>query len=97
MPDPQPRAIEAELPPIIAPGYTYGSVTDKISAIVLTRRPPMLWVAGLAFSFALVMLLLYAIAYLLTAGVGIWGWGTNDKYQWGADDLPRVATPLTRR
>ena len=25
------------LTPVIGPGYTYGSVTDKISAIVLTR------------------------------------------------------------
>jgi hypothetical protein len=30
------------------------------------------------------------------AGVGIWGWGTNDKYQWAADDLTRVAGPLTQ-
>src|SRR5262245_33609858 len=29
------------------------------------------------------------------AGVGVWGWGTRDKYQWGADDLGRVAGPLT--
>src|SRR5262245_57101625 len=31
------------------------------------------------------------------AGVGIWGWGTNDKYRWAADDLARVAAPLTGR
>jgi cellulose synthase/poly-beta-1,6-N-acetylglucosamine synthase-like glycosyltransferase/Leucine-rich repeat (LRR) protein len=31
------------------------------------------------------------------AGVGIWGWGTNDKYRWAADDLPRVAGSLTGR
>lgn len=26
--------------PILGPGYTYGSVSDKISAIVLTGRTP---------------------------------------------------------
>jgi cellulose synthase/poly-beta-1,6-N-acetylglucosamine synthase-like glycosyltransferase/Leucine-rich repeat (LRR) protein len=30
------------------------------------------------------------------AGVGIWGWGTNDKYQWAADDLAWVTGPLAR-
>jgi hypothetical protein len=29
--------------PVIEPGYTFGSVTDKISAIVLTRRTSAGW------------------------------------------------------
>ena len=32
--------------PIIGPGYTYASVTDKISAIVLTGRTPRGWLIG---------------------------------------------------
>jgi Ni/Fe-hydrogenase subunit HybB-like protein len=60
-------------PPVIGPGYTFASVTDKISTIVLTRRTPRGWWLGLALSFALVMVLLYAISYLLIRGVGIWG------------------------
>jgi molybdopterin-containing oxidoreductase family membrane subunit len=59
--------------PVIGPGYTYASVTDKISAIVLTRRVPRSWIGGFAVAFLLVMLLLYAVTYLLAAGVGIWG------------------------
>jgi Ni/Fe-hydrogenase subunit HybB-like protein len=59
--------------PVIEPGYTYASVTDKISAIVLTGRPPRSWFVGFGLAFALVMVLLYAIAYLLAVGVGIWG------------------------
>src|ERR1700720_1041409 len=58
--------------PILAPGYNYASVTDKISAIVL-RRPPKWWILGFAGAFALVMLLLYSVTYLLFVGVGIWG------------------------
>src|SRR3981081_1220853 len=58
---------------ILGPGYDYASVTDKISAIVLIRRPPRWWILGFAGAFALVMLLLYSITYLFAVGVGIWG------------------------
>ena len=59
--------------PVIGPGYSYASVTDKISAIVLRRRPPLWWIIGFAISFALVMVLMVALTYLLVKGVGIWG------------------------
>ncbi len=59
--------------PILGPGYDYASVTEKISAIVLKRRPPKWWIIGFAISFALVMLLMYALTYLVLVGVGIWG------------------------
>ena len=60
-------------PPVIEPGYTFTSITAKISAIVLTRRTSSVWLLGFGVSFMLAMLLMYAIAYLLIAGVGIWG------------------------
>ena len=59
------------VPPVIAPGHTFASVTDKISAIVLTRRTPRGWVLGFAASFALALLLLNTIAYLVLVGVGM--------------------------
>jgi molybdopterin-containing oxidoreductase family membrane subunit len=58
---------------IIGPGYTMGSITDKISSIVQGRRTPRGWWVGFGIAFALVMVLNVAIAYLLYAGVGIWG------------------------
>src|SRR5262249_21367626 len=69
-----PRVVDREpdLPPVIGPGHTFRSVTDKISSIVLTRRTPPGWVAGFAFSFLFVMLLGFAVGYLLIRGVGIW-------------------------
>jgi Ni/Fe-hydrogenase subunit HybB-like protein len=67
--------------PFLAPGHTYASVTDKISTIVLTRRTPKGWLFGFGLSFALTMLLLYAITYLLAVGVGIWG--VNIPVAWG--------------
>ena len=67
--------------PVIEPGHTFASVTDKISAIVLTRRTPWFWYLGFGLSFILVLILLFATAYLLTAGVGIWG--INVPVAWG--------------
>jgi molybdopterin-containing oxidoreductase family membrane subunit len=66
---------------VIGPGHTFGSVTDKISAIVLTRKTPKGWWIGFGLSFLLVMVLFYAIAYLLIAGIGIWG--VNIPVGWG--------------
>ena len=59
--------------PILGPGHDFASVTDKISAIVLSRRTPQWWIAGFLISFALVMLLMVSVTYLLVVGVGIWG------------------------
>jgi Ni/Fe-hydrogenase subunit HybB-like protein len=67
--------------PVLEPGYTYASVTDKISAITLQRPTSLGWVIGFGLAFALVMLLLLAITYLLAAGVGIWG--VNIPVAWG--------------
>ena len=58
---------------IIEPGYTFGSITDKISSIVLTGRTPRFWYLGFGLSFILVLVLLYCIAALLTIGVGLFG------------------------
>jgi Ni/Fe-hydrogenase subunit HybB-like protein len=66
---------------VIGPGHTFGSVTDKISAIVLTRRTPKGWLIGFGLSFVLVMIFLYAVTYLFTVGVGIWG--VNVPVGWG--------------
>ncbi|MGB5880228.1 MAG: NrfD/PsrC family molybdoenzyme membrane anchor subunit, partial [Thermoanaerobaculia bacterium] len=67
-------------PPIVAPGHTPGSVTDHISAIVLTRMPRWWW-AAFGASFALVMMLLFALTKLLFEGTGIWG--LNIPVGWG--------------
>ena len=59
--------------PVIEPGYTFGSVTDKISAIVLNRPASVGWFVGFGIAFLLTMMMLYAIGYLFVRGVGIWG------------------------
>ncbi|HSU43057.1 MAG TPA: hypothetical protein VLN42_02450, partial [Casimicrobiaceae bacterium] len=53
--------------------YSYASISDKISDIVLTRPTHWGWYAGLALCTALTVLFVVAIAYLFATGVGIWG------------------------
>ena len=73
----------APTPPLIPPGYTFGSVTDKISSIVLGRRTPYGWWAGFALAFFFAMLLFVSISYLVVKGIGIWG--NNQPVAWAFD------------
>ena len=59
--------------PVIGPGYNYATVTDKISAIVLSGHTPKWWIVGFAVAFTWLMILFACIGYLLVKGVGIWG------------------------
>ena len=58
---------------LIEPGHTFASVTDKISSIVLVRGTTKGWLFGFTIAFALLMLFMVAVSYLLAIGVGIWG------------------------
>jgi len=71
------------IPPVIQPGHSFGSITDKISAIVLTKHTPVVWfvVAGLGFLGTL--MLFAAIGKLLIDGVAIWG--NNQPVGWAFD------------
>src|ERR1043165_5146410 len=71
--DPMHAVVGSGTPPVIAPGHTFGSVTDKISAIVLTRGTPLGWWFGFLVAFALANVLLVSVTYLLLKGRGIWG------------------------
>jgi Ni/Fe-hydrogenase subunit HybB-like protein len=69
------------LSPVLEPGHSYATVTDKIASIVLTRPISLGWLAGFGLAFSVVMILNVAIAWLIIKGVGIWainipvGWG----------------------
>src|SRR5690242_10643486 len=69
------------LTPVLGPGHTFGSVTDKISSIVLTRPTSFGWYIGFALSFGFTALMTIAIGWLFTKGVGIWG--INIPIGWG--------------
>jgi len=68
-------------PPVIEPGHTMASVTDKISSVVLSGRPPLGWYVGFAIGFAGLQLLLASMAYLFFKGTVIWG--INIPVAWG--------------
>jgi len=71
--DPNRAVVGTGVPPVMAPGYTFGTVTDKISSIVLTRKPPLGWYFGFGAAFLLTLLLFAALTYLVVRGIGIWG------------------------
>ncbi|MGH9943110.1 MAG: NrfD/PsrC family molybdoenzyme membrane anchor subunit [Pyrinomonadaceae bacterium] len=70
-------------PAVIEPGHTFGSVTDKISTLVLRKGTPLGWYIGFAISFAVMNVLMFTIAYLLLTGIGIWG--NNVPVGWAFD------------
>jgi molybdopterin-containing oxidoreductase family membrane subunit len=70
-------------PPVVAPGHTFATVTDKISAIVLTRKTSLGWWAGFGIVFSLAGLLLVSLSYLVLKGIGIWG--NNIPVGWAFD------------
>src|SRR6185436_11360226 len=67
--------------PVIAPGHSFSTVTDKISAIVLTRSTGRGWWFGFGIAFLLVNVLLISLTYLIAEGTGIWG--VNVPVGWG--------------
>src|SRR5690348_13168686 len=69
--------------PVIEPGYTYESVTDSISSIVLRRKTPRGWWIGFGISLVLTLVLFVSIGYLLLNGPGIWG--LNIPVGWAFD------------
>jgi Ni/Fe-hydrogenase subunit HybB-like protein len=58
---------------VLEGAHTYGSVTDKISAIVLTRPYTKGWLFGFSVGFVLLMVLMTSVTYLFLKGIGIWG------------------------
>jgi molybdopterin-containing oxidoreductase family membrane subunit len=66
--------------PLIEPGHTFESVTDKIARVVLGGRHPLPWFIWLFIGFIGVNMLMVSIGYLLLTGIGIWG--TNIPVGW---------------
>ena len=69
--------------PVIEPGHTFRTVTEKISGIVLTKRHPLAWLITLLIGFIFVNVLTASIAYLFVKGIGIWG--NNIPVGWAFD------------
>lgn len=68
-------------PAVIEPGHSYGSITEKISSIVLGNKTPRSWWIGLGVGLLLLNVLMVSVAKLLFVGTGIWG--LNVPVGWG--------------
>ncbi len=67
--------------PVLAPGQSFTSVTEKISSIVLTPRTPLGWGFAFFVAFCVFQLFIISVTYLFYEGLGIWG--LNNPVGWG--------------
>jgi len=69
--------------PMITPGHSLASVTEKISDVTFlpVKKMPKEWFIGFAIAFMLLQLLFLGITWLLTQGTGVWG--LNVPVAWG--------------
>lgn len=70
-----PAVVQDRHPPLV------GSVSDRITSVVLQRRTPVNWYLAFAFSFAWTLVLFGAVTWLFIRGIGIWG--VNVPVGWG--------------
>jgi Ni/Fe-hydrogenase subunit HybB-like protein len=69
--------------PVINPGQSYASVTDKLTGLVLTKKTPLVWFFITGTFFMFLIGLIVALSYLLLKGIGIWG--NNIPVGWAFD------------
>ncbi|HEY4843689.1 MAG TPA: NrfD/PsrC family molybdoenzyme membrane anchor subunit [Terriglobales bacterium] len=67
--------------PVIEPGHTFSTITEKISNIVLKRPVSLGWILGFLIVFGMLNMLAGVLGYLFIKGVGIWG--INIPVGWG--------------
>ena len=63
--------------------HSYGTISDIISEVVLSPRPPLFWFMVTALSFVFVNVFLMAVTWLVLRGTGIWG--NNIPVGWAWD------------
>ena len=67
--------------PVLEPGYTYGTITDKVNDVILKKGTPKGWLAAVGVALLLCLVLLLSIGMLFYRGTGIWG--INNTIAWG--------------
>jgi Ni/Fe-hydrogenase subunit HybB-like protein len=76
-----PKAATYEPAPLIEPGHTLASISDKIGGVVLSARTPLTWFLVVSIGFMIMGMLGMAVTWLLIKGTGIWG--VNIPIGWG--------------
>jgi Ni/Fe-hydrogenase subunit HybB-like protein len=77
--DPLPPGMETT--EVLAPGHTYGSVTDKIGDVILKRKFGVRFQMLIGLCAMIVTIFTGGVGYLFAKGVGIWG--INMPVAWG--------------
>jgi Ni/Fe-hydrogenase subunit HybB-like protein len=67
--------------PVIQPGHTFATITDKVASIVLRRPITNGWLVGMVICFLILQWFLFAVCWLFYKGVGVWG--VNIPIGWG--------------
>ena len=67
--------------PVLGPGQTYATVTDRVSGVILTKETPKGWFMGFGIAFLGMMLMLFSLTVLFAKGTGVWG--LNNTVAWG--------------
>src|ERR1019366_5774902 len=67
---------------IIAPGHTFGTITDQIASVVLTKKTPYVVMGTFAVAMGLLLLFLLAVGLLFTKGLGVWGLRGPTMWAW---------------
>ena len=75
------KAADYEPAPLIEPGHTLSSISDKIGNVVLSSHTPLTWFVVVSIGFMIMGGLGMAITWLLIKGTGIWG--VNVPVCWG--------------
>jgi molybdopterin-containing oxidoreductase family membrane subunit len=69
--------------PVLAPGHSYRSITERLSDVVLTKNTPTAWFVATGIGFMLVMVLMASLTWLFAKGIGVWG--NNVPVGWAFD------------
>jgi Ni/Fe-hydrogenase subunit HybB-like protein len=75
------KAADYEPAPLIEPGHTFASISDKIGNVVLSTNTPLTWFVVVSIGFMIMGALGMAVTWLLIKGTGIWG--VNQPVGWG--------------
>jgi Ni/Fe-hydrogenase subunit HybB-like protein len=68
---------------IIASDHSYESITEHISALVLSRPISLGWIVSVFLTMSLLALMFISVGAVLLMGVGVWG--INIPIGWGMD------------
>ncbi len=67
--------------PLVSPDLEFKDVTQTVCEVAEKPKPPKAWYVAFGISLALTGMLFSMIAYLIIAGVGVWG--NNSPAFWG--------------